>query len=583
MPLPSNSATDPRTGLAELAAARAGTRPALVLAFVFSAFVNLLMLTAPLYMLQVYDRVLASRSEETLVALSLLAAGLFMVMGVLDHARGRILTRIGARLQIALDARVHQAALARLARTSGDQAAQTATRDLEAMARLWASPMLTALCDAPWTPLFLALIFVFHPLLGWLAVAGAVVLVTVSWLNQRMTEAPLQAANGAILAAEREARAHMAEAELVRALGMSGAAMARWEERRRLALAHGLQAADIGGRWSTATRSFRLFLQSAMLGLAAWLVLHDRLTAGAMLAASLLMGRTLLPIEQAIGHWPTLVRAIEARERLATVLAASPPPARRMALPRPAAVVDVSRLTVQPPGAVRPILKGVSFTLRPGQALGVIGPSGAGKSALGRALVGALPPCSGEIRLDGATLDRYDPETLGALVGYLPQRCQLFDGSIAENIARLQPDATPDCIIAAARAAGAHEMILALPDGYDTPVSALGPRLSGGQAQQIALARALFGDPVLLVLDEPNAHLDTEGARALNRAIGTAKASGAAVAIMAHRPAALQECDFLLVLKEGAMAAFGPRDAILRDQVRNAGAVARSIQLGATG
>lgn len=583
MPPARDAATDARTGLAELAAARAPLRPALVLAFVFTAFVNLLLLTAPLYMLQVYDRVLASRSEETLVALSLLAAGLFLIMGVLDHARGRIMARIGARMQAALDARVHQAALSRLVQAPGDPAALAATRDLDAVARLWASPLLLALFDAPWTPIFLAAIFAFHPMLGWLALAGGATLVLVSWANQRMTEAPLQASNQAVLSAEREAQAQVAEAELVRALGMSQAGLARWQAQRRTALDQGLAASDIGGRWSTLTRTFRLFLQVAMLGLAAWLVLRNEVTAGAMLAASVLMGRALQPLEQAIGHWPVLTRARQSRKRLARLLTSASVPPRRTPLPRPTALVEVSGLCVEPPGGGPPVLRGVGFSLRPGQALGVIGPSGAGKSALARALAGVWAPTSGQVRLDGARLDQYDPDVLGQLVGYLPQNSVLFDGTIAENIARLDPHAQPEETISAARTAAAHEMILALPDGYDTRVTARGAPLSGGQVQRIGLARALYGNPVLLVLDEPNAHLDGDGALALNRAVAATKAAGAAIVIMAHRPAALQECDLLMVLKDGAVSAFGPRDTVLRDQVQNAGAIARSIGLGATG
>jgi ATP-binding cassette subfamily C protein len=572
-----------RSGQAELTAARTPVRVPLALVFLFSAAVNLLMLTPPLYMLQVYDRVLASRSEETLVALSLLATALFAIMGVLDHARGRILARIGAGLQERLEARVHDAALRRLASAPGDRAALAAPRDLDALTRFWASPVLPALCDAPWAPLYLAAIFVFHPLLGWLAVAGGAMIVLISWANQRTTRAPQEAAGTAALAAEREALAQGAEAELMRALGMSAAGQARCQALRLTARDEGLVAADLAGRWATLARTFRLYLQSAMLGVAAWLVLQDQLSAGAMLAASVLMGRALQPLELAVGRWSVVSRARQARLRLAELLSACPALSPRTALPRPTGWVEVRDLAVQPPGAARPVLRGISFSLRPGQALGVIGPSGAGKSALARVLTGALPPAAGQVRLDGAPLDQYGPERLGPLVGYLPQRSALFDGSLAENIARLAPDAPAERIIAAARAAAAHEMILDLPEGYDTRVTAQGTCLSGGQIQRICLARALYGDPVLLVLDEPNAHLDNDGALALNRAIGAAKAAGAAVVVMAHRPLALQECDQLLVLKEGAVAAFGPRDAVLRDQVRNAGDIARAIGLGAAG
>ncbi len=571
---------DTRAGLAELAAARTLSRKALVVAFVFSAFVNLLMLTSPLYMLQVYDRVLISRSEETLLALSLLAAFMFLIMGLLDHARARIMARIGARLQSALDARVLSAAFRRLSIAPQDTAALAAQRDIDALARFWASPVLLALFDAPWTPVFIAAVFIFHPWLGYLAIAGGTVLVLISWLNQRTTETPLNAANIATLTSDRQADNLKSESELVQALGMTGAAFTRWQAARGRALGQGLAASDTAGRWSVLTKTFRLFLQSAMLGLAAWLVLRGELSAGAMIASSILMGRALQPIEQAVGQWPTVTRAAQAKARLADLLTRTPPPAPRTTLPRPKALLEVQGLTVVPPGAAAPVLRSVSFTLQPGQAMGVIGTSGSGKSSLARALIGVWRATSGRIRLDGATLDQYDPDALGSYIGYLPQRVTLFDGTIADNIARLQTGADPARIIAAARAAAAHEMILQLPDGYDTPISTMGSRLSGGQIQRIGLARALFGDPVILVLDEPNSNLDNDGSLALNHAIRAAKAAGCAVLIMAHRPAAIQECDLLLVMKDGAVGAVGPRDVVLRDAVRNVDDITRAARPG---
>jgi ATP-binding cassette, subfamily C, bacterial len=571
---------DSRAGLSELAAARAASRQAVLTAFVFSAFVNILMLTAPLYMLQVYDRVLVSRSEETLLALTLLMGFLFLVMGVLDYARGRIMARVGARLQQRLDARVLSAAVRRLTVAPQDTPALAAQRDLDAIARFWASPVLLAMFDAPWAPFFAAAIFIFHPWLGYLAIGGGVVIVALSWLNQQSTDGPLQTANLAALSAERQAENLKSEAELIQALGMNGAAFARLKLRRDRSLDAGLVASDAAGRYGVLIKTFRLFLQSAMLGLAAWLVLRQELSAGAMIAASILMGRALQPVEQAVGQWSVVTRARQAKARLAELLASTPPPAPRTALPRPKALVEVQGLTLVPPGGAAPVLRGVSFRLPPGQAVGVIGPSGSGKSSLARALTGVWRPAAGKIRLDGATLDQYDPDTLGSYIGYLPQRVSLFDGTIAENIARLQSGVDPAGIVAAARAAAAHDMILKLPDGYDTQVATMGSRLSGGQIQRIGLARALYGDPVLLILDEPNSNLDNDGSAALNQAIRSAKARGASVLIMAHRPAAIQECDLLLVLNDGAVAAFGPRDAVLRETVRNAGEIARSTAPG---
>jgi ATP-binding cassette, subfamily C, bacterial len=563
------SANSIALGRAELAGIRAETRGLLVAAIVFSIFVNLLMLTGPLYMLQVYDRVLGSRSEATLVALSILVLFLFVAMGLLDHARSRLLARIGARLQARLDRRVFEAALARASQVPVDPLAASAQRDLESMQRFWTSPISAALMDLPWTPVFVVAIFVFHPLLGWLAVGGGVVLVLLALGNQHLGKDPILRTNAAAIAAERMADRLKAEAEVLRSLGMTEAAFQRWSRSRTDALVSGLQSADLGGRFTSATRALRMALQSAILGLGAWLVLQDQLTAGAMIAASIVMGRALAPIEQAIGQWAILTRAREGRRNLLQLLSVQQPEPRRTALPRPRAILEVEALTLMLPGNPAPVLRNISFRLEPGQALGIIGPSGAGKSTLGRAIVGALRPMAGKIRLDGAELGQYDPDTLGGYFGYLPQNVTLFDASVAENIARLSAQPDPEKVVAAAKAAAAHDLILKLPKGYDTPLSAIGGQLSGGQVQRVGLARALYSDPVYLVLDEPNSNLDNDGSVALNTAIRQAKATGQGVIVIAHRPAAIQECDLLLVLEDGQRRAFGPRDEVLRGMVKN--------------
>ena len=567
-------------GLAELRAARRESRLALIAVFVFSVFVNILMLTSSLYMLQVYDRVLGSRSVETLVALSVLVAFLFLAMGILDHARARIMARIGARLQDRLDRRVFSAAVLRLTLTPGDPAALAAQRDLEAVQRLWASPVLLALFDIPWTPFFIAAIFVFHAWLGWLAIAGGVFLIGIALLNQRSSEHPLIRANAAGMQAERMAENLKSEAEAVQALGMAGAGFDRWQKARNLALSQSIEAADVTGVFGSVSKVFRMFLQSAMLGLGAWLVLRGELSSGAMIAGSILMGRALAPIEQAVGGWPLVSRAREGHARLADLLSRTPVEPPRTTLPRPKAMLEAQNLSVVPPGDSQPVLRSVSFRLDPGQALGIIGPSGSGKSSLARALIGIWRPAGGKVRLDGATLDQYDPDELGSYFGYLPQRITLFDGTIAQNIARLQEAPDGLKVVAAAKKAAAHDMIVKLPDGYDTRVSTLGGRLSGGQIQRIGLARALFGDPVILVLDEPNSSLDNDGSLALNLAIREMKADGRAVLIMAHRPAAIQECDLLLVLEDGARRAFGPRDQVLREMVKNHAEIAKTTAPG---
>lgn len=538
--------------------------------FVFSLFTNLLMLTGPLFMLQVYDRVLGSGSEETLLTLSLLVTFLFLMMGLLDFARGRVSARIGARFQDQLDGRVFRAALARAARRGG---AQTGLMDLEAIQKLMSSPVFLALFDLPWTPLFLAAIFIFHFWLGWLAVAGGAVLVLITLLNQARSSDPLQEAQSAALHADRMATRLQSDSELIRALGMQGAALARWRKMRARALGQGMAASDRVGGYTTLTKTLRLFLQSAMLGLGAYLVLQDELSAGAMIAGSILLGRALAPVEMAIGQWQAIARARLGWTRLIALLSEVRPEPARLPLPRPRALLEVNQLSVVPPGHTQPTLRGVSFKVLPGQAVGVIGTSGAGKSTLARALTGVWAPAAGQVRLDGATLDQYDPDVLGRLIGYLPQTVTLFEGTLAENIARLDENPDPEAVVDAARQAAADALIRQQTDGYDTVMSAEGGRLSGGQIQRVGLARALYGDPVLLVLDEPNSNLDNEGSEALNTAIRRMKAAGKSVLIMAHRPAAIRECDMLLVLDNGLPKAFGPRDEVLQKVLANAQAM----------
>ena len=536
---------------------------------VFSVLVNVLMLTGPVFMLQLYDRVLASRSEETLLALFVLVGFLYLMLVALDHARGRIAARIGAAFQARLERAVFDAALHRQAARPADPVARIAQRDLETVQKLLGAPVFLALFDAPWTPLFIALIFAFHPEMGWLAVGGGAVLVALALINQFLLQPPLRLLAQTTNEGDRFRHQIGNEAELTRALGMRESAFRRWQVNRHAALCASLVASDLAGFFTTLTRSFRLFLQSAMLALGAWLVLRDQITPGLMIAASIILGRALAPVEQVVGQWGALQAGRESWRRLSVVLSGAPRPAPRMSLPRPRAQLSVRGVTVVPPGEARAVLRMIDFDLQPGRALGVIGPSGAGKSALARGVIGAWPPAAGKLRLDGIALDQFGPDVLGRLLGYLPQRVTLFDGTVADNIARLDPDADPAGIVRAAELAGAHDMIVALPDGYDTRISEHAGRLSGGQVQRIGLARALYGDPVLLVLDEPNSNLDADGSEALNRAIRDLKAKGVSVMIMAHRPAGIQECDDLLVLENGAQTAFGPRDMVLRQTVRN--------------
>lgn len=566
-------------GREELRAARKESRSLYWFVAIFSFFVNLLMLTGPLYMLQVYDRVLGSRSEATLIALSLLVAFLYGMMGLLDFARGRVMGRVGARFQARLDRRVFEAVMRRSAIASDEKSA-TGLRDLEAVQRLMTSPVLMSLFDIPWTPVFLIGIMIFHPWLGYLALVGGAILIVIALLNQLSTREPVSKANMATFKSENMAEQIRTEAEMIRSLGMTGAAFHRWQTARTESLRSALKSADLAGGFNTSTKTFRLFLQSAMLGLGAYLVLQGELTPGAMIAGSILLGRALAPIESAIGQWPMVQRSLKGWDSLSELLGEVPPEPERTPLPKPKAKLEAQAVTVIPPGEQQAALRAVNFVIQPGQAVGVIGPSGAGKSTLARAITGVWRPAGGKMRLDGASLDNYAPDVLGQHIGYLPQRVQLFDGTIAENIARLLPDADPQKIVEAAQRAAAHDMILKLPDGYDTRVSAAGGRLSGGQIQRIGLARALYGDPVILVLDEPNSNLDNEGSMALNLAIRQMKQDQKSVLIMAHRPAAIQECDTLLVLDGGVRTAFGPKDDVLKNMVQNHEAITKSSTPG---
>ena len=568
-----------QSGRDELLAARRQSRALFWAVGLFSVFANLLMLTGPLYMLQVYDRVLGSRSEETLVALSLLVVFLYGIMGILDYTRGRIMARVGARFQAALDRRVFDAVIRRSV-VAPDVSAQTGLSDLESVQRLLASPVLMAVFDIPWTPIFLAGIMLFHPWLGALALIGGAVLIVITLLNQLLSREPVAQANIAAHRANLMSEEIRTESEMVQSMGMREAAFNRWQVARDTSLHQSVAASDVGGSFSSMTKTLRLFLQSAMLGLGAYLVLQNELTPGAMIAGSILLGRALAPIELAIGQWPLVQRASKGWNNLAELLDKVPVEHPRTALPKPRAKLQVQSLTVVPPGDTRASLRTITFTVEPGQAIGVIGPSGAGKSTLARARTGVWRPAGGSIRLDGAALDQYDPSVLGRHIGYLPQRVQLFDGTIAENIARLSREPDPDKVVAAAKKAAAHDMIVHLPDGYDTRVSTGGGRLSGGQIQRIGLARALYDDPVILILDEPNSNLDNDGSIALNHAIRALKAAGHSCLIMAHRPAAIQECDMLLVLDNGTRAAFGPKDKVLREMVVNHEELQKTAAMG---
>ncbi len=565
-------------GEAELRKARRQGVGSFLSAVLFSIFVNLLMLTGPLFMLQVYDRVLSSRSEETLVALFGLVASLFLLMAVLDYARGRVMARIGANFQTGLDRRIFTAALRQSVGPRERQLQNEALRDLDSVQHFYSSPAFLAMMDLPWTPLFLGAIFIFHPWLGWLAVFGGGFLVSLTLINQLMTQRKVREAQ---ISAER-ALGFAADArrgsEVVLSQGMKDAFVDRLSRLRAEAQSLTMFANDWTGSFQAVTKSSRLFLQSAMLALGAYLVIHNEMTAGAMIAGSILLGRALAPVEQLMGQWNVLQRARAGWAALGRLLSAVPPEAPRTKLPVPAASLTASGISVIPPGSKKATIRNVAFQLKPGQALGVIGRSGSGKSTLARTLAGVWPPVAGEVRLGGATLDQYEPDELGRQIGYLPQSVTLFSGTIAENIARMSIKPDPKAVVAAAMAANAHDIILGLADGYDTFIDGNESQLSGGQRQRIALARALYGDPVLLILDEPNSALDAEGSNALNASVRQFKEAGKSVVIMTHRPTAISECDLLMVVEAGVATAFGPRDEIINSVIRNVKGVQRAVR-----
>lgn len=567
-----------RKGAQELRRAMFPGIGSLVSVGIFSVFVNLLMLTGPLFMLQVYDRVLGSRSEETLVALVVLITGLFSLMGVLDYARGRVAARVGAAFQSKLDRRLFSGTLNHTF-LSSHSITTSSLRDLEAIQKLFSSQALFAVLDIPWVPIFILAIFTFHPLLGWLALSGGVLLIVIAIINQFLTFRPIGDANQKAQASHALADSLCSRGDIVRGMGMEDAARSRWKRLRDAALRAQIQSSDLTGAFSALTKTLRFFLQSAILALGAYLVLQGMITAGAMIAASIMLGRALAPIEQIVAQWPLIIRAIYGWRSLTTYLGQMPISEERTKLPKPRAILEVNQVVVVPPRSKAATLRIDNFKLEPGIALGVIGSSASGKSTLARALTGIWPPMSGTIRLGGASIDQYGQD-LGHHIGYLPQEISLFEVTVAENISRLAEKPDSEAVVKAAKRAGAHEMILNLPGGYDTIISDGSGGLSGGEKQRIGLARAMYGDPILLVLDEPNSNLDTPGVNALNRAIKQFKSEGSSVIIMAHRPSGIVECDLLMILQAGVRKAFGPRDEVLRTHVQNHADVSNTILPG---
>ncbi len=525
--------------------------------------INLLMLTGSLFMLQVYDRVLASGSVPTLAVLGGLVAGLYVFYGLLEGIRARVLIRLGQRLEAQLSGVTFEVAtslplwLGRKARRLDPM------RDLEAVRQFLAGPGPSALFDVPWIPVYLGIIFLFHPILGFVALGGALVICVLIGLNEVFSRRPTAEASAEAVNRAALVEAGRRNAEAVQAMGMMQTLRGIWDKANLSYLAKQRRAADRSSLFGTAIKSFRFLLQSAVLGTGAWLAIGQEVSPGIMIAASIITSRALAPIEQAVGQWRGFVGARQGYARLKQVVDQRPDTTRRMELPLPSASLQLEQLVASPPAVARPVLQGLSFTLAAGDGLGVIGPSGAGKSTLARTIAGVYPVQRGAMRLDGADLFQWAPERCGDFIGYLPQDVQLFDGTVMQNIARFREDAAPDDVIAAARLADVHELIVSLPDGYDTEIGADGTALSGGQRQRIGLARALFGQPFLIVLDEPNSNLDSDGENALTAAIRAMRERGSIVIVIAHRPSALAAVDTVLFMKDGRADAFGPKDEVL--------------------
>ncbi|MGP4957717.1 type I secretion system permease/ATPase [Pseudomonas helleri] len=527
----------------------------------FSAVINLLMLAPALYMLQVYDRVLASGNEMTLLMLTLMILGLFGLMGALEWVRSQVVIRLGTQMDMRLNQRVYDAAFeAQL--STGSPAAGQALNDLTSLRQFATGNALFAFFDAPWFPVYLWVIFMFSPWLGLLALGGAVLLMLLAWLNQRVSQGPLKAASELSVEATQQASAHLRNAEAIEAMGMLATLRGHWLAQHTAFLAQQNLASEKTASVGAWSKGVRLALQSLVLGLGALLAVQGQITAGMMIAGSILMGRVLSPIDQLIGVWKQWTSARLAYQRLESLLQAHPARPPRMALPVPRGELAVEQLSASAPGTRRATLSNLSFTLPAGQVLGVIGPSGCGKSTLARLLVGVWQPLAGKVRLDGAQLSQWDKQQLGPHLGYLPQDIQLFAGTIAQNIARFaQVDA--DKVLAAAQMAGVHSLILQMPEGYDTRLGDGGAGLSGGQKQRIGLARALYGLPALIVLDEPNANLDEAGEQALLQAIGQLKQLKRTLILITHKPNVLTLTDQLLILREGQLQAYGPTAKVL--------------------
>jgi ATP-binding cassette subfamily C protein len=547
----------------ELAEALAACRGAFYGTALISGMSNILMLSGAMFMLEIYDRVLPSRSMPTLVGLLVLVAALFAALGILDAIRGRILVRIGGALDETLSGRVYDT-LVRLPLKAGARSDGTQPlRDLDAVRSYLSGLGPVALFDLPWIPLYLAICFAFHPLIGFTALGGAIILIALTLLTEILMRAPTKAATEAAVVRSGLAEASRRNAEALIAMGMASRIAARWGKANRQYMHSQREASDLGGGLSAISKVLRMMLQSGVLAVGAYLVINQEASAGIIIAASILSARALAPVDLAIANWKGFAAARQSWQRLNQLLTVLPARTAPMPLQAPVRRLTVESVSASPPGVPKIVVQDITFKLEAGQGLGIIGPSGSGKSSLVRLLVGVWQPLRGNVRLDSAALDQWSPDALGRHVGYLPQDVELMAGTVAENIARFEDEPDTEAVIAAAKAVGVHDLIVRLPAGYDTPIGEQGSALSAGQAQRIALARAVYRDPFLVVLDEPNSNLDSEGEEALTQTILGVRERKGIVVVVAHRPSAIAGVDQLLMMSQGRAQAIGPKDEIL--------------------
>ncbi|MCF5470246.1 type I secretion system permease/ATPase [Pseudomonas syringae] len=548
----------------------------------FSLFVNALMLVPTLYMIQISGRVVPSSSVPTLIMLTLILTVLMITMGALEWVRSRIMVRISNRLDILLSRDVYRASFRKALRSGGMDASAQSLNDLTSLRQFLTGNGLFAFFDAPWLPIYTAVMFLFHPWFGWMTVGSAIVLIILAYLNHRFTGKAIAQANQQSVVANLVTTKNLRNAEVIESMGMLDTLMARWGVRQRRVLVLQSDASDKGGIVTSISKTFRSWSQSIMLALGAYLVITHQMNPGLMMAGSLLLGRALSPVDQIIGSWKGFVAARVQYGRLNETLEKLNAEPERMALPDPEGHIQVENLVVAPPGAKAPVIRNISFVAPAGTIVGIVGPSAAGKSTLVRALLGIWPAQHGTVRLDGADISAWDKQKLGPHLGYLPQDIELFEGSISDNIARFTK-VDPEKVVLAARTAGVHEMILQLPDGYDTVIGSEGVNLSGGQRQRIGLARAIYGSPRLIVLDEPNSNLDEVGERALSVALQLIKESGATVFIVSHRPNILSRLDRVMVMNAGTITLYGARDQVIAELAQQQAKAQQRVAPAATG